>query len=100
MNMDPDNLTAASPSEQQLWTRIQQDALTDGIDFSVLPFAQEALRSIADLERTVANALKSNFSFENAKKVDTHTHPIPPRFRALELNAAGRATPEWSVEHI
>ncbi|EDU50368.1 amidohydrolase 2 [Pyrenophora tritici-repentis Pt-1C-BFP] len=79
-----------------LWKQIQHESYVDGIDLTVLPFAKEALESITALATSTVNT--SSFDFAYAKRIDTHTHPIPDWFRALELNAAGRATPSWSVQ--
>ncbi|KAK1910919.1 hypothetical protein P3342_011521 [Pyrenophora teres f. teres] len=79
-----------------LWKQIQHEAYVDGIDLTVLPFAKEALESITALATNTVDA--SAFDFSDSKRIDTHTHPIPDWFRALELNAAGRATPSWSVQ--
>ncbi|KAF1947197.1 amidohydrolase 2 [Clathrospora elynae] len=80
---------------QLLWKRIQHAAYRDAIDLTSLPFAEEAIRSIAALSTNLTDT--STFDFEHATRIDTHTHPIPDWFRALELNAAGRATPSWDV---
>ncbi|KAI4637453.1 hypothetical protein J4E83_000269 [Alternaria metachromatica] len=81
--------------ENKIWMQIQYEAYVDGIDLTVLPFAKEAIASIASLASSMVNV--KEFDFSTSKRVDTHTHPIPDWFRALELNAAGRATPSWNV---
>lgn len=87
----PPNDTSSSP----LTTRILKSAARDSINLSTLPFHIEALDSISALSTT---PLPPNFTFPStATKIDTHTHPIPSWFRALEPNAAGRATPSWSL---
>ncbi|KAF2034532.1 amidohydrolase 2 [Setomelanomma holmii] len=79
-----------------LISKIHTNAARDSIILSSLPFLDEALSSISNLSATpLPNNLAQDF--ENATRIDTHTHPIPAWFRALEPNAAGRATPEWSV---
>lgn len=75
--------------------RINTNAIRDEIDFSVLPFFQEAVDSIAVLAQNAASTNLPDFS--NATRIDTHTHPIPDWFRALELSAAGRETPSWNT---
>jgi predicted TIM-barrel fold metal-dependent hydrolase len=82
-------------ASQKLSKRIQDDAASDGIDLSVLPFTQDAITSITALSTNLVSP--TAFDFTNATRVDTHTHPIPDWFRQLELNAAGRATPSWNV---
>lgn len=51
--------------------QIQHDAYVDGIDLTVLPFAQEAIASIAALAKHAADP--ATFQFSNAKRIDTHT---------------------------
>jgi hypothetical protein len=88
--------TMASPTPSQfLLNRIHTNAARDSIDLSILPFHQEALESIAALSTQASNLTLPSFS--NASRIDTHTHPIPEWFRALEPQAAGRATPSWNV---
>lgn len=81
-------------TSQDLPQRIIANAARDNIDLTVLPFLQEALSSITSLAPTAATTPLPDFS--NARRIDTHTHPIPPWFRALEPSAAGRPTPSWS----
>ncbi|KAL1797015.1 hypothetical protein ACET3X_005555 [Alternaria dauci] len=81
--------------ENKLWVQIQYEAYVDGIDLTVLPFAKDAIASIASLASNVVDL--QDFDFSTSTRVDTHTHPIPDWFRALELNAAGRATPSWNI---
>jgi hypothetical protein len=90
--------TSTNPSD--VISRIKSNALRDAIDLSILPFHKEALDSIASLSITApdTNINISTLDFSTANKVDCHTHPIPPWFHALEPMAAGRATPEWSVD--
>jgi hypothetical protein len=78
-----------------LLDRIHQNAQRDSIDLSTLPFLPSALTSISCI-RTSAHTTPT-YNFSSATRIDTHTHPIPPWFRALEPNAAGRTTPEWNV---
>jgi hypothetical protein len=86
-------------AQSSLHTRIQSAVLRDSIDLTSLPFHQEALDSITALSSTV-NDIPS-LDFTAATKIDTHTHPIPSWFHALEPLAAGRATPEWNVsDHL
>ncbi|KAF1838528.1 hypothetical protein BDW02DRAFT_564892 [Decorospora gaudefroyi] len=82
--------------EQILWLQVQYEAFVDGIDLTVLPFAQEAIADIASLASNPVDT--TTFNFTKATRIDTHTHAIPSWFRALEPNAAGRATPTWSIE--
>jgi predicted TIM-barrel fold metal-dependent hydrolase len=88
---------ATPPQESTLIARIKSNAARDSIDFSILPFHIEALDSIASLSTLNTSIDTSQYDFSKANKIDTHTHPIPPWFRALEPLAAGRATPEWNV---
>ena len=57
--------------ENKLWMQIQYEAYVDGIDLSVLPFAKEAIASIATLEGSKVNM--KEFDFSTARRVDTHT---------------------------
>ncbi|KAF9698904.1 hypothetical protein EKO04_002842 [Ascochyta lentis] len=87
--------TTAAATSQALLDLINANAVKDDIDFTVLDFAQEALDSITALAQHAANTTLPDFS--NATRIDTHTHPIPDWFRALELSAAGRETPSWNA---
>jgi predicted TIM-barrel fold metal-dependent hydrolase len=78
--------------------RITANAKRDDIDLTCLPFCQEAFDSIQSLTFDAQQLDTSQLDFSQAGKIDAHTHPIPPWFHALEPMAAGRATPEWSVE--
>jgi hypothetical protein len=78
--------------------RITANAKRDDIDLTCLPFCQEAFDSIQSLTFDAQQSNTSQLDFSQANKIDTHTHPIPPWFHALEPMAAGRATPEWSVQ--
>jgi hypothetical protein len=51
--------------------QIQYEAYVDGIDLSVLPFAKEAIASIATLASSKVDM--KEFDFSTAKRVDTHT---------------------------
>ncbi|KAH7405710.1 hypothetical protein DE146DRAFT_421415 [Phaeosphaeria sp. MPI-PUGE-AT-0046c] len=86
----------SNTSSSPLIAQILKSATRDSIDLSILPFHLEALDSISNLSTT---PIPPNLDFTSAIKIDTHTHPIPPWFRALEPNAAGRATPEWGLGH-
>ncbi len=88
-------MVSTTPSPQALLTRITANAARDNIDLTVLPFHHEALTSITQLRASTANASLPDFS--NATRIDTHTHPIPDWFRALEPSAAGRETPSWTA---
>jgi hypothetical protein len=80
--------------------RIKSNAARDNIDLTVLPFLSEALTSIANLSenRIPLNSLPT---FDNATRIDTHTHPIPSWFRTLQPLAAGRETPSWDpLSHL
>ncbi|KAF2131824.1 hypothetical protein P153DRAFT_364312 [Dothidotthia symphoricarpi CBS 119687] len=89
--------TASGPySSPNILDRIKSDAVRDSIDLISLPFYEEALESIAALSGHVIDIRTLNFT--NATRIDTHTHPIPNWFRALEPQAAGRETPSWSVD--
>lgn len=79
--------------------RIKANAERDGIDLSVLPFLKEALDDLSALSATRANSKLP--SFTNATRIDTHTHPVPTWFRALQPLAAGRETPSWDpISHL
>lgn len=89
-------LTMASSTPcKPLIDRIHNNAARDSIDLTILPFHQEALESIAALSTQTSNITMPDFSY--ASRIDTHTHPIPDWFRALEPQAAGRETPSWNV---
>lgn len=75
--------------------RINSNAQRDSIDITTLSFYQEALDSIAALSSNSSST--PSFDFSSASRIDTHTHPIPSWFRALEPQAAGRETPSWNV---
>ena len=66
----------------------------DNIDLTVLPFLQEALSSIANISQPLSTP---HPNFSNATRIDTHVHPIPSWFRALQPLAAGRETPTWDI---
>ena len=51
--------------------QIQYEAHVDGIDLTVLPFAKEAIASIASLASSMVNV--KEFDFSTSKRVDTHT---------------------------
>lgn len=81
-------------------TRILAHAARDGIDLGVLPFLSETLTSIENLS---ANAIAPSDmpDFSTATRIDTHTHPVPEWFRALQPLAAGRETPSWDpLSHL
>ena len=82
-------------TSQSLLDRVTVKAAQDNIDFTVLPFYQEALSSITQIRADASNISLPDFT--NTTRVDTHTHPIPDWFRTLELSAAGRETPSWNV---
>lgn len=86
---------ATTSNTAELLARIETNAHRDSIDLTILPFHKEALDSIAALSTSVSNT--PSFDFSNASRIDTHTHPIPSWFRALEPQAAGRETPTWNV---
>ncbi|KAJ4373796.1 hypothetical protein N0V83_002535 [Neocucurbitaria cava] len=86
--------TTSTTHDQDLLTRINTAASAHSIDLSILPFHQEALESITSLFTTAHTT--PTYDFSTATRIDTHTHPIPPWFRALEPQAAGRATPSWN----
>jgi hypothetical protein len=90
------SIMATSPSPSpDLLTRIKSNVARDSIDLTTLPFHLEALTSIATLSTTASDIPPLNFT--SATKIDTHTHPIPSWFHALEPLAAGRATPSWNL---
>ncbi|ORY03467.1 hypothetical protein BCR34DRAFT_591550 [Clohesyomyces aquaticus] len=75
--------------------RITTNAKRDKIDLTALPFLDEAL---ADIERISAPLASSALpSFSNATRIDSHVHPVPSWFRALQPLAAGRETPTWDI---
>lgn len=51
--------------------QIQYEAYVDGIDLTVLPFAKEAIASIASLASNVVDM--QEFDFSTSKRIDTHT---------------------------
>ncbi|USP82841.1 hypothetical protein yc1106_10115 [Curvularia clavata] len=91
----PEASNGTQSQQNEIWKQIQHDAHSDGIDLTALPFAKEAIGSIAALASEKVELGAGAF---NGRRIDVHTHPIPDWFRALELNAAGRATPSWSVK--
>jgi hypothetical protein len=91
----PPIILIPSNMANQSSTRIQSNAARDSIDLTTLPFYSEALDSITALSTTPTNP--SSLDFTTATKIDTHTHPIPAWYHALEPLAAGRATPTWNV---
>ncbi|KAF2731014.1 amidohydrolase 2 [Polyplosphaeria fusca] len=80
-------------SEPACITRIKANAARDSIDLTTLPFLPSALSSISSLSPTPPNLPPFPSSHT---RIDTHTHPIPPWFHALEPSAAGRPTPTWT----
>ncbi|CAI6336891.1 unnamed protein product [Periconia digitata] len=89
----------ASPAS--LTSRIQSNAARDNIDLSSLPFLAEALTSITNLSTLRSTHEPPAFNPQTTLRIDTHTHPVPPWFRALEPEAAGRATPSWDpLSHL
>lgn len=89
------SIVLADMATSNLIDRMNSNAQRDSIEFSVLPFHEEALNSIVSLFTDSPNT--PAFDFSTATRIDTHTHPIPSWFRALEPQAAGRATPSWNV---
>lgn len=83
------------PPSSSTINNIQQNAHRDSIDIRTLSFHQAALDSIAALRNQVPK--HDQAAFAAATKIDTHTHLIPPWFRALAPDAAGRATPVWDA---
>lgn len=91
--------TTAMVSASTCIDRIQANALRDNIDLSVLPFLQDALHDISAL---APNRTRSQLpTFNNATRIDTHTHPVPSWFRKLQPLSAGRETPSWDpISHL
>lgn len=85
-------MSTQSPS---LLQRIQHSASIANIDLTILPFYDSAIQSILSL--STESTTNPTFPFHNATRIDTHTHPVPSWFRALEPQAAGRETPTWNV---
>ncbi|KAF1964307.1 amidohydrolase 2 [Bimuria novae-zelandiae CBS 107.79] len=79
--------------------RIKARALRDDIGLSVLSFLDEALADISALSK---NRSQSQLPpFNNAFRIDTHTHPVPSWFRSLQPFSAGRETPSWDpLSHL
>jgi hypothetical protein len=75
-------------------TRIKANANRDGIDLTVLPFYQDALKDIASISAPLPSPVPD---FTNATRIDTHVHPVPYWFRSLNPLAAGRETPAWNI---
>lgn len=90
MASDPETKLTEAPCI----SRIRTAAVLDSIDLAVLPFLDEALASIADISSPLSDPLPS---FSEAAIIDTHTHPVPPWFGALQPLAGGRETPTWNV---
>jgi 6-methylsalicylate decarboxylase len=90
----------ASSTEHPSIARIRTAASRDNIDLSVLPFLSEAFDDIAQLGSQTTTQEKLP-SFEHATRIDTHTHPVPSWFRALQPLSAGRETPSWDpISHL
>jgi predicted TIM-barrel fold metal-dependent hydrolase len=89
-----------SESEPTCIDRIQENAVRDNIDLTVLPFLSSALADVANL--SASRIPESQLpSFDNSSRIDTHTHPIPSWFRTLQPLAAGRETPPWDpLSHL
>ncbi|KAF2877057.1 hypothetical protein BDV95DRAFT_482094 [Massariosphaeria phaeospora] len=81
-------------TSSQCAARIQARAEKDNIDLSVLHFLAEALTSISAISQSPIPPIPS---FANASRIDTHVHPVPTWFRALQPLAAGRETPSWDI---
>lgn len=93
--MLPGTLVMGDPIQQNAChNRILNNARRDNIDLTVLPFLTDALASIASISSSPIAHLPS---FQNASRIDTHTHPVPDWFRALQPLAAGRETPSWTL---
>ncbi|KAF2176223.1 hypothetical protein K469DRAFT_700347 [Zopfia rhizophila CBS 207.26] len=80
-------------ADSPLIARIKENAARDNITLTSLPFLNDALQSIEN----ISLPLTTNLDFSNATRIDTHTHPVPSWFRALQPNAAGRETPSWDI---
>lgn len=92
-------LGAAMASHASSTSRIKENALRDNIDLTVLSFIEDALADISSLHTT---RIQSQLPlFNNATRIDTHTHPVPSWFRSLQPLAAGRETPSWDpISHL
>lgn len=86
--------TSARQPQAACITRIKKNAARDSINLEVLPFLEDALVSIASIAE---DTIPAHASFATATRIDTHTHPVPSWFRALQPLAAGRETPSWNV---
>ena len=92
-------LGAAMASHAPSTIRIKENALRDNIDLTVLPFIEDALKDISSLH-TQRDESQLPF-FNNATRIDTHTHAVPSWFRSLQPLAAGRETPSWDpISHL
>lgn len=93
------SFTTSMASIPECIERIKTNALRDNIDLSVLPFLQDALTDISAL---ATDGSKSQLpTFSNASRIDTHAHPVPSWFRALQPLSAGRETPSWDpLSHL
>jgi len=60
--------------QNELWMNIQRDAHEDKIDLTVLPFAEQAVGSIAEL--AVKQVDTKQFGFQGAKRIDVHTQCV------------------------
>jgi hypothetical protein len=67
----PDAANDTQSRQNELWMKIQFDAHDDGIDLTSLPFAKEAIESIAKLAENKVDVGK--FGFREAKRIDVHT---------------------------
>lgn len=67
----PDASNDTQSWQNELWMKIQRDAHEDEIDLTVLPFAKEAIASIAEL--AVKQIDTKQFGFQGAKRIDVHT---------------------------
>lgn len=67
----PEASNGAQSRQNDIWTKIQLDAHNDAIDLTALPFAREAIGSIAALAEDKVDV--SKLDFRGAKRIDVHT---------------------------
>lgn len=66
----PEASNGVQSQQNEIWKKIQHDAHSDGIDLTALPFAKEAIGSIAALAGEKVELSGERF---NGRRVDVHT---------------------------
>ena len=66
----PEASNGTQSQQNEIWKKIQQDAHSDGIDLTALPFAKEAIESIAALAGEKLEVGGERFT---GRRIDVHT---------------------------